>query len=119
MHFVSSRVPFHSIVGDRGKGDTPDSSDGVVSNWSSHLDGAVSKKIIPSGHGSQENQEGIEEARQILHFHFKETPCLVVFKIHEISVTHNVVLTAPASNWPRKIYDAHRSIFTFSHFSIN
>ena len=44
--------PTTRIMGDRGKGDTPDSSDGVVPYWSSHLDGAASEKIVPSGHGS-------------------------------------------------------------------
>lgn len=33
-------VPLHSIIGDRGKGDTPDSSDGVVEYWSSQLKSA-------------------------------------------------------------------------------
>ena len=66
---IAERVPYHSIMGDRGKGDTPDSSDGVVAYWSSHLDGAVSEKIVPSGHGAHQNPEGIEEARRILHYH--------------------------------------------------
>ena len=60
-------------MGDRGKGDTPDSSDGVVAYWSSHLDGAVSEKIVPSGHGSHENPEGIDEARRILLLHLKSS----------------------------------------------
>src|SRR6267154_4703915 len=30
-------VPYHSIIGDRGKGDSPNSTDGVVPYWSSHL----------------------------------------------------------------------------------
>lgn len=68
---IVQRVPFHSIMGDRGKGDTPNSSDGVVAYWSSHLEGAVSEKIVPSGHGSHENPEGIEEARRILLLHLK------------------------------------------------
>lgn len=58
--------PYHSIIGDRGKADTPNSSDGVVEYWSSHLDGAVSEKIVPSGHGANENPKGIEEIRRIL-----------------------------------------------------
>jgi hypothetical protein len=33
-------APYHSIIGDRGRGDTPNSSDGVVAYWSSHLAGA-------------------------------------------------------------------------------
>jgi pimeloyl-ACP methyl ester carboxylesterase len=70
---ITPRVPYHSIMGDRGKGDTPDSSDGVVAYWSSHLDGAVSEKVVPSGHGSHQNPEGIEEARRILHLHLKDS----------------------------------------------
>ncbi len=62
-------LPYHSIIGDRGKGDTPDSSDGVVAYWSSHLDGAASEKIVPSGHGAHQHPEGIEEVRRILCLH--------------------------------------------------
>jgi pimeloyl-ACP methyl ester carboxylesterase len=70
-HPITPRVPYHSIMGDRGKGDTPDSSDGVVAYWSSHLDGAVSEKIVPSGHSSHQDPQGIEEARRILLLHLK------------------------------------------------
>ncbi len=44
------RRPFHSIIGDRGRGDTPNSSDGVVGYHSSHWDGARSEQIVPFGH---------------------------------------------------------------------
>jgi pimeloyl-ACP methyl ester carboxylesterase len=70
-HPIVSRVPYHSVVGDRGKGDTPNSSDGVVAYWSSHLDGADSEKIVPSGHSSHQDPEGIAEARRILLLHLK------------------------------------------------
>ncbi|MGB6221691.1 esterase/lipase family protein [Haloferula sp.] len=63
---ISPRVPYHSVMGDRGKGDTPNSSDGIVAYWSSHLEGAASEKIVPSHHGSHQIPEGIEEARRIL-----------------------------------------------------
>jgi len=63
---LSPDIPYHSIVGDRGKGDTPNSSDGVVPYWSSHLDGAQSEKVVPSGHGANENAQGVEEMRRIL-----------------------------------------------------
>ncbi len=62
-------VPYHSIIGDRGRGDTPDSSDGVVPYWSSSLEGAASEHIVPSGHGTNENSEGIEAFRRILRAH--------------------------------------------------
>ena len=63
---ASPGVPFHSVIGDRGKGGGIHSSDGVVPYWSSHLDFAVSEKIVPSGHGANENLEGIAEIRRIL-----------------------------------------------------
>jgi pimeloyl-ACP methyl ester carboxylesterase len=66
---LRENVPYHSIIGDRGRGDTPESSDGVVPYWSSHLAGAASETIVPSGHGTNENPEGIEEFRRILHAH--------------------------------------------------
>ena len=62
----SEKVPYHSIIGDQGKNNTPNSSDGIVPYWSSHIDGAVSEKIVPSGHGANENSEGIKEINRIL-----------------------------------------------------
>lgn len=62
----SKKVPYHSIIGDQGKNNSPESSDGIVPYWSSHLDGAVSEKIVPSGHGANENREGISEINRIL-----------------------------------------------------
>jgi hypothetical protein len=59
-------VPYHSIIGDRGKGNSPKSSDGVVPYWSSHLDGAVSEKIVPWGHGCVEKTETCQEIARIL-----------------------------------------------------
>ena len=69
---VVPKVPYHSIMGDRGKGDTPNSSDGVVPYWSSHLEGAVSEKIVPSGHGAHANPQGIEEVQRILLLHLEQ-----------------------------------------------
>lgn len=63
---TSERVKYHSIIGDRGRGDSPNSSDGVVPFWSSSLPGAVSEEIVPSNHGVNENPGGIEELRRIL-----------------------------------------------------
>ena len=66
---MAKRIPYHSIIGDRGRGDTPNSSDGVVPYWSSHLDGAKSEKIVPSGHGADQNPQGIAEVVRILNEH--------------------------------------------------
>jgi pimeloyl-ACP methyl ester carboxylesterase len=60
-------IPVHSIIGNRGRpGILLESSDGVVPYWSSHLEGSVSEKIVPSGHGANEHPDGIEEMRRIL-----------------------------------------------------
>jgi pimeloyl-ACP methyl ester carboxylesterase len=66
---LAKGVTYHSIIGDRGRGDTPNSSDGVVAYWSSHVGGARSEKIVPSGHGANENPEGIAEVVRILKEH--------------------------------------------------
>lgn len=68
---IDPSVAYHSIIGDRGKGDSPDSSDGVVPYWSSHLEGAASEKIVPSGHGSHQHPQGVAELRRILHQHLE------------------------------------------------
>ena len=68
---MSKSVSYHSVIGDRGKGDTPDSSDGVVPYWSSHMPAAKSEKIVPSGHGANEDPHGIEEIRRILSLHLR------------------------------------------------
>ena len=52
---IADHSPYNSIAGDRSRGDTLNSSDGVVPYWSSHLDGAQSEKIVPSGHGAHQN----------------------------------------------------------------
>jgi pimeloyl-ACP methyl ester carboxylesterase len=59
-------VPYHSIIGDRGRGDSPNSSDGVVAYWSSHLDGAKSELIVPGPHGSTALPQTIAELDRIL-----------------------------------------------------
>lgn len=62
-------VKFHSIIGDRGKGDTPDSSDGVVEYWSSHLSGAESELIVPTGHTTYTHPDAVEDLKRILRLH--------------------------------------------------
>ena len=68
---LAKGIPYHSIIADRGKGGhldktKPQSSDGIVPYWSSHLDGAVSEVIVPSDHWSNRSPEGIAEVRRIL-----------------------------------------------------
>ncbi|MEY3480512.1 MAG: hypothetical protein RIQ71_1287 [Verrucomicrobiota bacterium] len=64
-------VPYHSLIGDRGKGGfldktKPESSDGIVPYWSSHMDGAKSELVIPSGHWSHLHPLGMAEIKRIL-----------------------------------------------------
>jgi len=60
------KVPFHSIIGNLGVDLGPDSSDGLVSYRSSHLEGAESEKIIPAGHYLMANPETVAEIKRIL-----------------------------------------------------
>jgi Alpha/beta hydrolase family len=59
-------VPLHSIIGDRGQDDKLNSSDGVVSYLSSHLDFAKSEVMIPTGHGGFSHPQAIAEIARIL-----------------------------------------------------
>ena len=68
---LTKRIPFNSIIGDRGKGGNlnstkPISTDGIVPYWSSHLDGNESELIVPSGHWTNQNPVAIAEIRRIL-----------------------------------------------------
>ncbi len=62
-------ITFHSIIGDRGKGDTPDSSDGVVPYWSSHVEPVKSELIVPSNHSVPDNPQAATELEHILKKH--------------------------------------------------
>ena len=63
---ITPGIPYHSIMGDRGRGDTPNSSDGVVPYWSSHLAGARSELVVNSDHGAQYNPQAVREVERIL-----------------------------------------------------
>ena len=69
INSVSIGIPYHSIIGDRGRGDCPNCSDGVVAYWSSHLNGAQSECIVPGPHGSCELPQTIAELDRILRLH--------------------------------------------------
>lgn len=66
---VAPSVPFHSIIGDRGAGGGKHSSDGSVPYWSSHLPGAESELVVPSGHRVYENPQAMAEVKRILKLH--------------------------------------------------
>jgi pimeloyl-ACP methyl ester carboxylesterase len=65
---INPNVCFHSIIARRREtGPLEESNDGVVPYRSAHLAGAVSEKVIVSGHSVQETPEAILEIRRILH----------------------------------------------------
>jgi pimeloyl-ACP methyl ester carboxylesterase len=59
-------VPYNTIIGDRGRGDSPNSSDGVVPYRSSHMKGSESEDIVPSDHSAHQNPQAIAEVLRIL-----------------------------------------------------
>jgi pimeloyl-ACP methyl ester carboxylesterase len=63
---ITPGIPYHTICGDRGRGDAPKSSDGVVPYWSSHLDLAQSELVVPSAHPAHQNPQAIAEVKRIL-----------------------------------------------------
>jgi pimeloyl-ACP methyl ester carboxylesterase len=60
------KVPFHSIIGNLGVDLGPDSTDGLVTYRSAHLEGAESEKVIPAGHYLMANPETVAEIKRIL-----------------------------------------------------
>lgn len=62
-------VPFHSIIGDRGKRNAKERSDGVVPYWSAHLDKAQSELVVPYGHSCTGKSETLDEIVRILKLH--------------------------------------------------
>ncbi len=68
---INPNIPYHSIIGDQGKGGNldkskPVSTDGIVPYWSSHLEAAQSETIIPSKHWGIHHHEGMAEVQRIL-----------------------------------------------------
>lgn len=63
------QIKCHSIIGDRGRGDTPESSDGIVPYWSSRVTPVNSELIVPSNHGVPDNIDAAVELKRILKLH--------------------------------------------------
>jgi len=59
----------HSVIGDRGKGTLQTVRTAWSRTWSSHLEGAASELIVPSGHSSFGDPAGIDEMLRILRLH--------------------------------------------------
>jgi pimeloyl-ACP methyl ester carboxylesterase len=66
---IAQGIQYHTITGDRGRGDSPKSSDGFVPYASSHLEGASSELIVPSGHRAHRHPMGIREVLRIVRSH--------------------------------------------------
>jgi hypothetical protein len=64
---------YHSIIGDRGKGDSPNSTDELVPYWNSNLNGAKSELIVPSPHGSESLPQTIAELQGIMRSQLKSS----------------------------------------------
>jgi len=73
---IKPGVTMASIIGDRGRGDSPNSSDGIVPYWSSHLDTVASEKIVPYNHDAQDRELTIAEVRRLLLAHAAKVPQL-------------------------------------------
>ncbi|MBH1837049.1 alpha/beta hydrolase [Stenotrophomonas maltophilia] len=65
---IEAGLKYHSIIAQR-KPELPleKSDDGLVPYWSAHLPGALSEKVIISGHSVQESPQAVLEVRRILH----------------------------------------------------
>ena len=66
------KLIYHSIIGDRGKDDGAQSSDGIVPYWSSRLEGARTEKIVPAGHSLTGHPATIAEILRILRDHVEK-----------------------------------------------
>ena len=70
---VCDDVPYHSIIGIGDFEIGPGSSDGVVPYESSHIDFAVSERLIASDHDAPNHPDAIDEVKRILLLHLRET----------------------------------------------
>jgi len=70
---VRDDVPYHSIIGIGDFEIGPGSSDGVVPYESSHIDFAVSERLIASDHDAPNHPDAIDEVKRILLLHLEET----------------------------------------------
>jgi hypothetical protein len=70
---VDKGVPVHSIIGDRGRGDGEQGSDGVVPYKSAHLAEAESEVIVPSNHAATAHPFTVLEVKRILRLHLQQT----------------------------------------------
>lgn len=69
----TSGFKYHSIMGNHTQSSDPAiMSDGIVPYKSSHLDHALSEKVIQGGHSIQESPEAVHELQRILRVHLQD-----------------------------------------------
>ncbi len=82
-------VPTHSVIGDRGRGDAPAGSDGVVPYASAHLASAESELVVPTDHGGVAHPQTVAELRRIIR--------LTLAEFQPEGVTTEAAVWAPAA----------------------
>lgn len=66
LNATTPTVPFHSIIGNRGRGDGSSGSDGVVPVRSARIAGAESELVVPTGHGGFGHPAAVAEIKRII-----------------------------------------------------
>lgn len=69
---VAPEIPYHTIMGNRGRDSGEPISDGWVDYESVHLEGAESELIVPASHDAHAHPAGIAEIKRILRLHLRE-----------------------------------------------
>ena len=68
-----AEIPYHSIIGNKTRSqDIQQMTDGIVPYTSSHLENAVSERVIKGGHSVHAEPETVLELRRILHEHLNK-----------------------------------------------
>jgi hypothetical protein len=71
---VDPNIPYHTIIGNRGRDPAEPISDGWVDYESAHLVGAESEAVVPAGHAAYAHPASISEIRRILRLNLRESP---------------------------------------------
>lgn len=85
---MNPKVHYHSIIGNTREGELIASNDGVVPYTSSHLEGAESEYIVPSGHSTcQYHPLTVLEIQRILYDHLDSVQTDVKIHHADLQVT--------------------------------
>lgn len=75
-------VPTHSIIGDRGKGNCPKCSDGVVPYWSSHINWGT-ETVVPADHSVQDSMATANDLKRVLDDYAEKHPAKIMPASHK------------------------------------